>query len=198
MKSTADGLEGAYERADADLCEIVEGLQEELGERLPEGYASELSVELGATVRELARCLKRGVALLVDYGLPQSELYAAHRRCGTLVCHYRHRVHDDPFWCPGLQDITAWVNFTQAAEAGLDEGLSVAGFAPQAQFLLATGLVQQLEAPAGLEERLELARQAKLLTLPGEMGERFKVLALQRDYPAALSGFALRDLSASL
>lgn len=198
VKCSGDGFKGVYERADEYICEIVERLQEELGCRLPDGYASEISDQLSPTVQELGKSLARGVVLFVDYGLPQSELYASDRNCGTLVCHYRHRVHDDPFLYPGLQDLTAWVNFTQAAAAGLEAGLSIAGFTPQAQFLLATGLIQQLDVSSSLQEQLELARQAKLLTLPGEMGERFKVLAMQRDYPAGLSGFALKDLSATL
>lgn len=194
------GLEGVYELASEELHAIIDGLQEELGGRLPDGYVSEISVQLASTVRELANSLARGVMLFVDYGLPQSELYARQRSCGTLLCHYRHRAHDDPFLYPGLQDLTTWVNFTQVATAGVEAGLSAAGFTPQAQFLLATGLVQQLgaAAPSSLEEQLEFARQAKLLTLPGEMGERFKVLGLQRDYVGGLSGFALKDLSASL
>ena len=109
------------------------------------------------------------------------------------MCHYRQRAHGDPLALTGLQDVTAHVDFTAAAGAAAEAGLEVAGFVSQADFLLATGLLEDLAAARGEWERLALAGEAKRLTLPGLMGEAFKVLALTRALDIALSGFGLRD-----
>ena len=113
---------------------------------------------------------------------------------GTLRCHFRHRVHDDPYVNIGLQDITAWVDFTRLAQAGDAAGLTVAGFATQAAFLLATGLETFVGEAAGDRQRAQLAGEARRLVMPEEMGEAFKVLALTRALNAPLAGFALQDL----
>jgi len=140
------------------------------------------------------------VILLIDYGLPRSQYYHPERSDGTLLCHYRHRAHPDPLRFAGIQDITAWVDFTRAAEAAVDNDLEVMGFSTQAHFLMAAGLQQILEqVPAGTTQRsVELASQVRKLTLPGEMGERFKVIGMSRDVDHCLSGFALRDLTHTL
>ena len=100
----------------------------------------------------------------------------------------------------GLQDIGAWVDFTAVAETASEAGLAVAGFTTQAHFLMGLGIEQHLKEAGERElvERLSLARQAMLLTLPGEMGERFKVIGLARGVRQPLKGFAIRDLAASL
>ena len=110
----------------------------------------------------------------------------------TLLCHYRQRVHGDPFLYPGLQDITAHVDFTAVAEAATSAGLELAGYTTQAHFLMALGIA------AFADEGMESARQVKLLTLPEEMGERFKAIGFTKDVDLTLSGFALRDLSHTL
>jgi len=138
--------------------------------------------------------------LLIDYGLPRRQYYREERRDGTLLCHFRQRFHSDPFVYVGLQDIGAWVDFTAVAETASEAGLTVAGFTTQAHFLMGLGIEQHLKAAGERElvERLSLARQAMLLTLPGEMGERFKVIGLTRGVRQPLKGFAIRDLAASL
>ena len=126
--------------------------------------------------------------LFVDYGLPRREYYAPERSDGTLLCHFRHRFHADPFARLGLQDITAWVDFTTLAEAGLACGFEVAGFTTQAHFLADCGLDQEFAAEAeGLDERgrAALAQAVTQLVLPGEMGEKFKLLVLSRGLTAA-------------
>jgi SAM-dependent MidA family methyltransferase len=140
------------------------------------------------------------VLLFVDYGLPRREFYAAERRDGTLLCHFRHRFHADPFTRPGLQDITAWVDFTAVAEAAAAAGLEVAGYTTQAHFLIGSGLGSFIANVADLDvvSRVNLSRQAMVLTLPGEMGERFKAIALAKNYDAPLCGFAARDLRHAL
>jgi SAM-dependent MidA family methyltransferase len=183
--------------ADATLAAAVAAL----GVTLTEGYESELSLWLAPWLAALAAPLAAGVMLLFDYGYPRAEYYRPSRAGGTLGCFHRHRRHDDPFVNVGLQDLTAWVDFTRVAEAGLEAGLEVAGFTTQAHFLLGNGFEQHLAAlRAGLPaEREPLAAPAALkLVLPSEMGERFKCIALARDCSAPLAGFALRDFTAAL
>lgn len=161
---------------------------------LGEGYRSEFNRHASDWVRGLSPLLARGVVLLIDYGFPRAEYYHPERRSGTLMCHYRHRGHDDPLILPGLQDITAHVDFTAVADTALEAGFEVLGFASQANFLIANGLLALAADEEGdLPRQLEAAAQLKRLTLPGEMGELFKVMALGRGVERPLSGFALRD-----
>jgi SAM-dependent MidA family methyltransferase len=125
--------------------------------------------------------------LLFDYGLPRAHYYHPQRSDGTLRCHYKQRVHNDPFINVGVQDITAWVDFTRVAEAGDAAGLQVRGFATQAAFLLGLGI-------EGLVRDTRQAGEARQLLMPGEMGEAFKVMALARNFDAPLSGFSVQDL----
>ena len=182
------------------LVEAVRHIERDTGAAWPEGYVSEVNLALGPWLGATAAALARGVMLFVDYGLPRREYYSPERSEGTLLCHFRHRFHEDPFARPGLQDITAWVDFTAVAEAALAAGLDLAGYTTQAHFLLGSGLDGFLAGAAGLGvvPRAQLSRQAMLLTLPGEMGERFKVIALARAYGARLRGFDLRDLRHTL
>ena len=108
---------------------------------------------------------------------------------GTLICHYRQRAHSDPFLYPGLQDITASVDFTAVAEAATAAGLDLAGYTTQAHLLMALGITEDVG------QSLQAAQQVKLLTLPEEMGERFKAIGFTKGIDLALRGFALRDLS---
>ncbi len=185
--------EGFIERAAAPDPRLAEALGR-LGEaaEFAEGYSSELSLVVADWVASLADSLERGAAFLIDYGFPRHEFYHPQRRDGTLMCHYRHRAHADPYLWVGLQDITSHVDFTAVAEAASAAGLHVAGFTNQANFLLANGLTELLvtEDP---REQLAQAVEVRRLTLPSEMGELFKVMALTRAVDEPLSGFALRD-----
>ena len=181
-----------------ELAAAVAGLEAERGGPFPEGYVSEFSPLLRPWVRSLADSLAAGLVLLIDYGLPRRELYAPERSAGTLRCHYRHRAHDDPFAWPGLQDITAWVDFTAVAEAGLEGGLTLEGYTTQAAFLAGNGLEDMLQDPAGGAAGIMRAQQARRLLLPGEMGEAFRVIGLSRELGPALQGFALLDLATRL
>ena len=156
---------------------------------LPAGYLTEAHPGLGAWLRELRARLAHGVVLLVDYGYPRHEFLHPARVTGTLQCHYRHQVHDDPFVHPGLQDITASVDFTTVAELAFDAGFTVAGYTTQAQFLLCTGLEAALAAAADETARYRLAQEAKLLLLPGNMGQTFKFMALAVGDAPPLRGF---------
>jgi len=186
-------LEAASE-AGPELAAALGALQRELPGPLPEPYTSEVCPRLAPWVAALGATLSRGVFLLIDYGLPRAEYYHPQRREGTLRCHFRQRAHDDPYTNLGLQDITAWVDFTAVAEAAVAVDLTVAGFATQAAFLLALGIEEEVaRAPDGTE-RARLAGEAQRLLMPGEMGEVFKVMALSRGYPLPLMGMALQDL----
>lgn len=178
------------------LAAAVARLQAVLPERLPDGYTSEINLALPAWVASLGSCLEAGVILFIDYGFPRHEYYHPDRSEGTLMCHYRHRAHGDPLVLVGLQDITAHVDFTALAEAAENAGLKVAGYTTQAHFLVASGLLElAAQVPdGGTRAQLALANQVKTLTLPSEMGELFKVLALGRGVAEPLVGFGLRDL----
>jgi len=181
------------------LADAVATIETDLGHALPDGYTSELCPSLGPWVASLGDALGRGVVLLADYGYPRRELYLPERASGTLACYYRHRTHDDPYFWPGLQDITAHVDFTRVAEAGTGAGLALLGYATQAAFLLGcdlTGLAEHRRDALGTEAaRIEDARAVRTLTLPGEMGERFQFIAFGKDYDRALRGFELQDLT---
>jgi SAM-dependent MidA family methyltransferase len=174
----------------------VEAIRGQLAGDWPTGYVSEWCPGLPAWIASLSDILGRGLVLLVDYGYPRHEYYHAQRAMGTLICHYRHRAHDDPFWLPGLQDITAFVDFSAAADAAAAAGLDVLGYNTQAHFLMGAGLPRLMEDASAEQDAsamLAMSQQAKALVMPHGMGERFKVLALGRGYDTPLAGFALVD-----
>ncbi len=178
--------------ADVALHAQLKHLQSEFA--LYEGYTSEINLRAEEWVRSLGTFLKQGVALLIDYGFPRHEFYHAQRSEGTLMCHYRHRAHSDALQLVGLQDITTHVDFTAIGEAALDAGLVVRGYTNQAAFLIANGLTELLsEAEGEMKQQLTFSAQVKRLTMPGEMGELFKVMALSRGWEGSLRGFSLRD-----
>ena len=181
-----------------ELATACAGLLEELPAPLPEGYSSEICLRVAPWIAGVGACLGRGLMLMFDYGLPRAHYYHPQRTEGTLRCHFKQRVHDDPYVNIGVQDITAWVDFTRVAEAAVACGLDVTGFCTQAAFLLATGVEQLLAESADVVEHARLAGEARRLLLPGEMGEAFKAMALTRDCDVALEGFRLQDLRQSL
>ena len=167
---------------------------------LPDGYTSEINLNAEAWIKSIADIIDQGLVLIFDYGYPQHEYYLPERQQGTLMCHYRHRAHDDPFAFVGLQDITSHVDFTAMAEAADSAGLSVLGYTSQAAFLMASGL-NELAAksdPEKIEQHLTMTNQIKKLTLPSEMGELFKVIAFGKGISEPLTGFSLRDRRGSL
>jgi SAM-dependent MidA family methyltransferase len=160
-------------------------------------YVSEIPLVAPALVRSLSAALRKGALLLIDYGFGRREYYHPQRSLGTLMCHYRHRAHDDPFFLPGLQDLTAHVDFTAIAEAGIDAGLNILGYTTQAQFLINSGITQLLEqySEDAAAPRFALTAGVQKLLSPAEMGELCKVIALGRGIDGPLIGFASGDKS---
>lgn len=193
--------QGAFVRgaqpADALLGAAVRHVEAYREKPFVDGYRSELLPQLPYWIQAVAGGLKRGAMLFVDYGYPRNEFYQDERDDGTMRAFYRHHVHNDVYRWPGLQDLTASVDFTALAEAGTGAGFELAGYCTQASFLLGNGLDGLLEkAEARTDEigRVRLRDQVKKLTLPTEMGERFQVMGFQRDVTFE-AAFLLGDLT---
>jgi SAM-dependent MidA family methyltransferase len=177
------------------LSFFLENLQQQLDSTLPIGYESEYNPYLTGWLGSLSDILEQGAILMVDYGYSRREYYHPQRDRGTLICHYRHRAHDNPLIFPGLQDISASVDFTAVAEAAKACHLELAGYTRQNYFLFGCGLEKLLSEadPSDTRHYLELTRQVKLLTLPSEMGEHCKAIALTRNINSLLCGFSFFD-----
>ncbi len=156
---------------------------------LPDGYGSEAGLAAQAWTASLAGWLEHGVALLVDYGFPRPEYYHPQRAMGTLMCHYRHRAHADPLWLPGLNDVTAHVDFSAIAAAGSQAGLDVLGYTSQSRFLLNCGVLDLLARSPQPQQ----AAEAQRLLSEAEMGELIKVIAFGRGVAMPLLGFEHGD-----
>lgn len=191
VAATDGRLRFADRPAATALSEQVRRIEAEVGP-LADGYGSEAGSIAQAWVRSAAAWLQRGAMLLIDYGFPRREYYHPQRLMGTLMCHYRQHAHADPLWLPGLNDITAHVDFTAIAEAAHDAGFDVSGYTTQAHFLINCGMVELLERDTTLAQRSAAHR----LLSEAEMGELFKVLALGRHLDVAsepLLGFRRGD-----
>jgi SAM-dependent MidA family methyltransferase len=188
-----DGFQWLLQESQDDVTAAVESLVSMC--QLQPGYISEANILLPAWLQSVAAVLEQGVMLLLDYGYARHEYYHPQRSSGTLMCHYRQRAHDDPFLWPGLQDLTAHVDFTAVAEAALAADLEVTGYTTQTYFLLDCGLDDLLQqaGPTDSTHYIQLAQQAKTLILPGEMGERFKCIGLTRGMTTTVPGFRLQD-----
>lgn len=205
FRLAADGIEEAFVTVDGDgfawswrsaaspgLAAAVADIRRAVPD-LPDGYVSEINLRLQPWLAALAGCLEQGAVLLVDYGYSAAEYYHPERDGGTLICHFRHRAHDDPLQLAGLQDITANVDFSAVARAGQAAGLVLAGYSTQAHFLIGCGL-DELLADADPTAHLDLVQGLKQLTLPSGMGERFKAIGFTRGLELPLRGFGMRDL----
>ena len=188
------------EPAPALLVQAVEAIERDIGAALPENYVSEVSLAAPAWLADVAGMLEQGLVLLFDYGVSRREYYAADRGEGWLRCHFRHRAHSDPLILPGIQDLTAWVDFTAIATAAADNALQVVGYLSQAQFLLAGGIEGELQdfAQLSTESQLQTAAQVKMLTLPGEMGENVKCICLARGNVSGPTAFDSADRTHTL
>jgi len=190
----SSGFALQWQPASPELAEKVEALG------LAEGYQSEIGLVAMGFIRSLAEIMGRAVALFIDYGFPRAEFYHPQRSAGTLMCHYRHRAHGDPFFLPGLQDITAHIDFSAIAATAHSSGLDILGYASQAHFLVNCGITEALASydPADVARYLPVSNAAQRLLSPAEMGELFKVIALGRGVDEMPLGFALGDRTDTL
>jgi len=186
--------------AGTPLRQQVLDLENNIGTEFSDGYRSEVSLGLTGWIADLLAAVDEGVVFLFDYGVTRQEYYAAERDQGWLRCHFRHHAHDEPLIYPGIQDITAWVDFSAVAEAAAANGAEIAGFVTQALYLMNGGLENELADFASLTqvEQLELSRQIKLLTLPSEMGENFKCMGLSKGAVQIPAAFGFGDRTHTL
>ena len=196
-RGVAVDAEGGFVWADRPVTGKVAEAAAALDIPLPEEgeYVSELNLAGRAWIGELAAGLTHGAMLLVDYGYPRAEYYLGSRSTGTLMCYFRHHAHADPFLWPGLNDITAFVDFTAAAEAGFEAGLDVLGYTDQANLLYNCGVLACLarRAPEDSVDYIRAAKAVQRLTGPHEMGELFKVIAMGKGIEQPLIGFLRGD-----
>jgi SAM-dependent MidA family methyltransferase len=198
---TADGFGWQARPADTALGQAVDAIQRRLPEPMPEGYVSEIRPGAAQWIADATAGLASGAMLVIDYGLPRAQYYHRSRDGGTLCGFRRHYRVADALATPGVQDLTAWVDFSALAEAATACGMEVGGFATQAHFLLSLDIDRELAAlveNSDERDRRAHRQDAATLLLPGEMGERFKVMALARGISGPYAGFGLRDFSGSL
>ena len=176
------------------LGEIAQGIS------VPDNYLSEISLTARGLIGSVSQRLNKGAMLFIDYGFGAGEYYHPQRSSGTLMCHYRHHAHDDPFFLVGLQDITAHVDFTAIAESAIDAGAHLLGYTTQAHFLINGGIGDLIKDVSldNLREYLPLSAQIQKLTSPAEMGELFKVIALGKGIDTPLRNFLTGDKSRML
>ena len=197
-RGVADSANGfiwqEYPIGDAALLQAAQRIS------VPDDYVSEICLAARGLITSLAQRLQQGALLFIDYGFGAREFYHPQRSEGTLMCHYRHHAHDAPFYLPGLQDITAHVNFTDIAECGIDAGLELLGYTSQAYFLINNGLDDLMNEvpPENVRAYLPLSAQMQKLTSPAEMGDLFKAIALGKGMEAPLRGFVSGDRSRML
>lgn len=187
-------------RINQTLKTTVQTILDELREEIPTPYITEINLNIKPWLNSLNDILNKGLILISDYGYPRQDFFHPQRNAGTLICHYRHHVHNDPFLYPGLQDITASVDFTAVAEAAVDIGMDVSGFTTQAHFLIACGLDQFVSdyETDDVIKRAQMTHQVSKLIMPGEMGEIFKFIGLSKSLDIQLCGFDFIDQRARL
>lgn len=199
VECAADELQLSYQAAGKSLQEQINKLEINTSESANE-YCSEINLNIKPWIKALVENIHQGAVYLFDYGYTRAEYYSAERYMGTSIGYYRHRSLDAPLWFPGLQDLTAFVDFTEVAESAHENGLDVDGFTSQGNFLINCGIseiVEQTDTKTK-SEYLQLIQQMKTLSLPGEMGERFKVIGMSRGLDKNIPGFEQRDLRYSL
>lgn len=194
------GFEFVEVPAPDNLRRYVTVVEKDLGHRLADGHMSEVCLATSPWIGGMSHALREGVVFLFDYGVTRREYFAPERADGWLRCHFRHRAHNDPLILPGIQDLTAWVDFSSVAVAAVAQGFDIAGYSAQAQFLMAGGLDDEMRdfSSLPLEKQVQLSQQVKTLTLPGEMGERFKCIALRKGSIAKPTAFSLADRTHTL
>lgn len=170
------------------------------GAELPEGAVAEVNLNAGRWLKKASSVLNRGFLVTIDYGLPAKDLYSSERKSGSLHCHYRHTLNDNPYINIGTQDITAQVDFSALKREGDKCGLEFTGFTTQKNFLLGLGILEELSQADDMDlgnlDKIMFNRALSRLITPGGMGDTFKVLIQHKGLNApALSGFSFKDMS---
>jgi len=179
------------------LLKQLDALEARLGQ-FEEGYESEVNRHVDGWISALSLMIEQGAVILVDYGYPEAAFYHPERSAGTLICHHQHKAYNDPLQRVGSQDITANVDFSAVAEAGVNHGFDLAGFTTQSFFLMNSGIGELLDEDPMSDHYIHQAQAMKQLTLPTEMGERFKVIAFSKGLDLAMRGFSVGDQRAYL
>ena len=179
------------------LLKQLDALEARLGQ-FEEGYESEVNRHVDGWISALSQMIEQGAVILVDYGYPEAAFYHPERSAGTLICHHQHKAYNDPLQRVGSQDITANVDFSAVAEAGVNHGFDLAGFTTQSFFLMNSGIGELLNEDPMSDHYIHQAQAMKQLTLPTEMGERFKVIAFSKGLDLAMRGFSVGDQRAYL
>ena len=180
-----------------DVQEMIATMAEEIDiAALPVGYLTEFAPQALALTTSLVQALQSGVILLIDYGFRRAEFYHPSRNTGTLMCHYRHFAHTNPFLYPGLQDITVHVDFTAIANAAIAQGAELLGYSTQANFLLGAGITDVMAQydPRDAANYLPITNAAQRLLSPAEMGEFFKVIGFAKGNHSIVSLSNVRQL----
>jgi len=195
-----DELVSRYVQASDEVIEKISTTEQRSEIKFSNNYGSEYNPTINGWLTGIESGIKNLVIFLIDYGYNEREYYHPDRVNGTLMCYYQHRAHENFLWWPGLQDITAFVNFSDVAYNAVDLGMHVSGYTTQAAFLLANGLseIHESQVTDDVKQQVKLSQQIKTLTLPSEMGDRFKVMALTKNYDEPLHGFAMLDLRSRL
>jgi len=195
---TDDAYQATWKDTTDDLLlKQLDALEARLGQ-FEEGYESEVNRHVDGWISALSQMIEQGAVILVDYGYPEAAFYHPERSAGTLICHHQHKAYKDPLQRVGSQDITANVDFSAVAEAGVNHGFDLAGFTTQSFFLMNNGIGELLDEDPMSDHYIHQAQAMKQLTLPTEMGERFKVIAFSKGLDLAMRGFSVGDQRAYL
>ena len=175
------------------LTESVRLIEQKLGYQLPDQYQSEVRLNYEDWFRSVSAALTQGIMIFIDYGFCRSEYYSPSRSDGTLVCHYQNMAHYEPLLFPGLQDISAWVDFSLVADNALDQGCEVFGYTSQMEFLLSSGILGRMDAKHPQDEEYNINQSLKQLLLPSQMGEAFKCMLLSKNYNLGIDNLEAKD-----
>jgi SAM-dependent MidA family methyltransferase len=183
--------------ADKILAEEVRLIEKALNRDFEHNYTSEIRLNIGQWLKGISSMLKSGAILFIDYGYSRHEYYAADRKNGSMICHYRNTAHENPFINLGVQDISASVEFTLLAEKALEEQLEVGLFTSQSDFLINGNILGELDKIEDDTLRMELTQEIKQLLMPSQMGQTFKCMMLYKNI--SLDSFeGIRDLRHTL
>jgi len=167
--------------AGEDIKDSVHKIERELNRKFANGFVSEIRPDYKNWFAALSSSLASGVIMFIDYGCSRKEYYSTDRSTGTLVCHYQNIAHYDPLFLPGLQDLSAWVDFSLVANVGLENGFKVETYTSHRDFLLSAGILELVDKISDQNKRFEINQAVKQLLLPSQMGDTFKFMLLSKD-----------------